>query len=232
VDVAAGSIAITRLSLDHPGAWRQVPVWASTVTCVTQLRIAGPPDAAGISRLRAETELWLAERGVEQWPVGQMPLSVISAQVARGEWHVTLGLPAEPAGPPAEPAGPPVKLAGLPAWAPSGAPAGDGRAIRGALRLLWSDQGVWPADGVAAVYVHGLMTGRRQADVGLGAMMLAWAGQEGRRAGAVMLRLDCVRSNARLRRHYADLGFREMGSSDAYGAAHVRLQRNLDHNGG
>jgi hypothetical protein len=220
-----------------------VPVWASTVTWVTQMRLAGPPDAAGINQLRAETELWLAERGVEQWPVGQVPLSVISAQVARGEWHVTLRPPAEPAGQPAEPAGQP---AGQPAGAPSGAPAGDGGgpagdggapagaggAVRGALRLLWSDQAVWPADGVAAVYVHGLMTGRRQADVGLGARMLAWAGQEGRRAGAVMLRLDCVHSNARLRRYYADLGFREMGSSGACAVEHVRLQRNLDHNGG
>ncbi len=104
--------------------------------------------------------------------------------------------------------------------------AGDAGPVLGAFRLLWSDPEVWP-DHVRAVYVHGLMTDRERAGEGVGAQMLDWAAQTGLRVGATAVRLDCVARNAGLRRYYADLGFRESGSSLAYAVEHVRMQKDL-----
>jgi GNAT superfamily N-acetyltransferase len=104
--------------------------------------------------------------------------------------------------------------------------AGDAGPIAGAFRLLWSDPDVWP-DHVRAVYVHALMTDRERPGEAVGAQMLDWAAQTGLRAGANALRLDCVAGNARLRRYYTDLGFRESGSSLAYAVEHVRMQKDL-----
>jgi len=101
--------------------------------------------------------------------------------------------------------------------------------VCGALRLLWSDPAVWQPGGGVAVYVHGLVIDRGHAGAGLGAGLLDWAGEQGRRAGAVVLRLDCAEGNAGLRRYYARLGFREVGRRDFDGPWHsvVLLGRTL-----
>jgi len=93
------------------------------------------------------------------------------------------------------------------------------------LRLLWSDSLVWQAadDATVAAYVHGLVIDRQHAGTGLGASLLAWAGHRGRNAGAIVLRLDCVQANAGLRRYYARLGFREVGTRDFHGRLSVVL---------
>jgi len=49
---------------------------------------AGPADAAAVHALRRSLEDWMAARGIDQWPVGSMPLERVEAQVARGEWWV------------------------------------------------------------------------------------------------------------------------------------------------
>lgn len=87
----------------------------------------------------------------------------------------------------------------------------DGDSINGALRLLWSDETVWPPDTNVAAYVHGLVIDRRNAGTGLGVRILSWAHDQARHAGARVLRLQCVEANARLRRYYTALGFREVG---------------------
>ena len=83
-------------------------------------------------------------------------------------------------------------------------------AVVGALRLLWSDP-AWPEDGVPAGYVHGLVVDRTRAGAGLGARLLDWAGERVRRAGAVVLRLDCLETNLALRQYYAARGFETVG---------------------
>jgi GNAT superfamily N-acetyltransferase len=101
----------------------------------------------------------------------------------------------------------------------------DAGRMRAALRLLWSDP-VW-GDHRPAVYVHGLVIDRAHAGHGLGAGLLDWAGARGRRAGATVLRLDCVEANPGLRRYYRRLGFREVGRRDFDGPWHsaVLLER-------
>jgi hypothetical protein len=46
-------------------------------------------DATALYRLRTAAELWLAERGIRQWPVGEASLDAIAGQVGQGEWWVT-----------------------------------------------------------------------------------------------------------------------------------------------
>lgn len=86
--------------------------------------------------------------------------------------------------------------------------------VTGGLRLLWADEEVWQADHAFAAYVHGLTIDRRYAGAGVGARLLAWVEDQAVTAGAPMLRLDCVESNAGLRAYYARLGFREVGRRD------------------
>lgn len=45
-------------------------------------------DAAAIHALRRSLEDWMADRGIDQWPVGSMPLERVAAQVADGQWWV------------------------------------------------------------------------------------------------------------------------------------------------
>lgn len=49
---------------------------------------ASAVEVHGIWSLRREREDWLAERGIDQWPVGDMTEKTIAGQVSRGEWHV------------------------------------------------------------------------------------------------------------------------------------------------
>ncbi|MEV1021306.1 GNAT family N-acetyltransferase [Streptomyces sp. NPDC050264] len=76
--------------------------------------------------------------------------------------------------------------------------------------LLWTD-----AAG-PAVYVHRMAVRRRAP--GLGAVILDWAARTGRQHGAKALRLDCVRSNGRLRAYYEDRGFVHRGDVAVGGA--------------
>ncbi|MFC0431773.1 GNAT family N-acetyltransferase [Kutzneria buriramensis] len=66
-----------------------------------------------------------------------------------------------------------------------------------------SEDPLWP-DGEPAAYVHRLAV-RRTAS-GLGTRILDWIAQS-----APRIRLDCVRSNERLRRYYEGRGFEHRG---------------------
>ncbi len=104
----------------------------------------------------------------------------------------------------------------------------NGEAVCGAFRLLWSDEPVWRAENAFAAYVHGLVTDRRYAGAGLGGRLLTWVAEHGRRAGTTLLRLDCVEHNHRLRRYYAELGFREVGRRVfAGGWVNVLLEKSI-----
>ncbi len=51
-------------------------------------RQAGADDVAAIHALRRSLEDWMAERGIDQWPVGSVPVERVAAQVADGQWWV------------------------------------------------------------------------------------------------------------------------------------------------
>lgn len=85
---------------------------------------------------------------------------------------------------------------------------GVGDKIAGTVTLDWSDP-LWTGVGGEAAYVHRLAV--RRSAPGLGALVLDWAAHTARRHGARALRLDCVRSNARLRAYYEARGFAHRG---------------------
>lgn len=49
---------------------------------------ASDHDALPIWQLRRQREQWLSSRGIDQWPVGEVPIATIQEQVDRTEWHV------------------------------------------------------------------------------------------------------------------------------------------------
>lgn len=59
------------------------------MACVlADVRPAAQPDVAVLYAMRSGCERWLAERGIEQWGVGEVSVDEIAAQVCRGEWFV------------------------------------------------------------------------------------------------------------------------------------------------
>ncbi|MEV5607586.1 GNAT family N-acetyltransferase [Streptomyces sp. NPDC052225] len=70
---------------------------------------------------------------------------------------------------------------------------------------------LWADTGGAAGYVHRMAVRRTAA--GLGAVVLDWAADTVRQQGAQALRLDCVRSNSRLRAYYESRGFVHRGDA-------------------
>ncbi|WP_032378661.1 GNAT family N-acetyltransferase [Rhodococcoides fascians] len=89
-----------------------------------------------------------------------------------------------------------------------------GGPILGALRLIWADPAIWPEQGEAAGYVHGLVIDRSESGTGLGASLLEWASQRTRQEGRALLRLDCAETNIDLRSYYLRQGFRYVGRRD------------------
>ncbi|MBO2454903.1 GNAT family N-acetyltransferase [Actinomadura barringtoniae] len=74
---------------------------------------------------------------------------------------------------------------------------------------LWTDE----AQSVDAVYVHRLVIDRRYAGIGLGAELIDWAGEQGRRQqpGATSIRIDLWTTNEGLHAYYRGLGFLPCG---------------------
>ncbi|MGY0021795.1 GNAT family N-acetyltransferase [Streptomyces sp. cg35] len=81
---------------------------------------------------------------------------------------------------------------------------------------------MWADTAGTAVYVH--RTAVRHWARGLGAVILDWAERTARQHDAVALRLDCVRSNGRLRASYEDRGFTHRGDVPVGGAPGQRAE--------
>lgn len=86
----------------------------------------------------------------------------------------------------------------------------DGEVV-GTITLDWDDP-LWEDTPGLAGYVH-RMAVRRSAS-GLGAALLDWAAATSNALGCRYLRLDCVRSNSRLRSYYEARGFRHHGDAE------------------
>jgi GNAT superfamily N-acetyltransferase len=92
------------------------------------------------------------------------------------------------------------------------------------LQLQHSDPEIWGEDDGDALYVHRLCVARAEAGMGLGLRLLDWARSQARARGRRLLRLDCVASNAALRRYYAAAGFVPRGEVEI-GIALARFER-------
>jgi GNAT superfamily N-acetyltransferase len=77
---------------------------------------------------------------------------------------------------------------------------------------LW-DHGLWPG---RAVYVSRLVVSRKYAGWGIGASLIDWAGERGRRDwSAQWIRIDVWTTNVKLHHYYQDQGFRPCGIAEA-----------------
>jgi GNAT superfamily N-acetyltransferase len=86
----------------------------------------------------------------------------------------------------------------------------DGRPA-GTFVLRWSDENVWGPDDGEAGYLHRLAAHPGFGGRGLGAGLIAAAGDLIRSRGRRWLRLDCDQANGRLRGYYESLGFSHAG---------------------
>ena len=89
----------------------------------------------------------------------------------------------------------------------------DGRPVA-TFVLRWSDERVWGPDDGQAGYLHRLATHPEVAGRGIGAQLIAAAGDLTRECGRRWLRLDCDRDNQRLRAYYEAQGFAHAGDVD------------------
>ena len=81
----------------------------------------------------------------------------------------------------------------------------------GSVTLTYEDRLVWGEDPDPAGYVHTLMIDRNYAGHGLGKALLGWCEAQIRQSGIFLARLDCVKTNSRLRRYYQEVGYRLVG---------------------
>lgn len=85
----------------------------------------------------------------------------------------------------------------------------------GTVTVDWSDS-LWADVGGTAGYIHRMAVRRWAA--GLGGVILGWATDTARQRGVDALRLDCVKSNVRLRSYYEARGFVHRGDVPVGGA--------------
>lgn len=80
------------------------------------------------------------------------------------------------------------------------------RHIIGLFRLRWEDA-YWSTGARAAGYLHSFALCTAACGYGIGEQILRWIGDFLRDCQCRYLRLDCIASNARLRRYYEAQGF-------------------------
>ena len=73
--------------------------------------------------------------------------------------------------------------------------------------LLWDDALHWGERPPDAAYVHRLAVSRARAGQRIGHAIVDWADGTAAANGRSYLRLDCLRTNPRIRRYYEELGF-------------------------
>lgn len=83
-----------------------------------------------------------------------------------------------------------------------------------AVTIIWADPLIWPDQSQPAGYIHRLMVDRRWAGRQVGLSLLTWAELHIRQSGRTLARLDCVRSNRRLRDYYEACGYHLVGFQD------------------
>lgn len=80
--------------------------------------------------------------------------------------------------------------------------------------VVWEDPLVWGPSEDPAGYIHMLMVDRAYAGLQIGQSLLEWTENHIRGSGRALARLDCVRSNRRLRDYYERAGYRVVGYNE------------------
>lgn len=88
------------------------------------------------------------------------------------------------------------------------------RKIIATVRIVETDEVIWPEDDPQAAYIHGLMVDRSRAGQSIGKQVLEWAEQAILANGQSIARLDCVASNVALCQYYTSRGYSERGVVD------------------
>lgn len=88
------------------------------------------------------------------------------------------------------------------------------RHVIGSVTITWHDPLIWPDVTDLAGYIHTLMIDRRHASHRVGRALLGWAERHIDNHARPLARLDCVRTNHRLRHYYEDLGYQLVGFKD------------------
>jgi len=88
------------------------------------------------------------------------------------------------------------------------------RKIIATVRIVETDELIWPEDDPQAAYIHGLMVDRSRAGQSIGKQVLEWAEQAILANGQSIARLDCVASNVALCQYYTSRGYSERGVVD------------------
>jgi GNAT superfamily N-acetyltransferase len=83
--------------------------------------------------------------------------------------------------------------------------------VIGTITVTWSDPLIWGTTNHPAGYIHNLVIDRRYAGVGLGLALLRWSEDLILSTGPELARLDCVRTNAKLRSYYERAGYKLVG---------------------
>ena len=92
----------------------------------------------------------------------------------------------------------------------------------GTITVFWADP-AWPDDAGEAAYIHRLAV--RRGSAGAGRLLLDWAANQARFQHRRVLRLDCVSSNAKLRRYYEEAGFQAKAAASVHGVAVTLYER-------
>jgi ribosomal protein S18 acetylase RimI-like enzyme len=84
----------------------------------------------------------------------------------------------------------------------------------GSVTITPEDTLIWGKQDELAGYIHMLMVDRTFAGHGVGRSVLGWCEATIEADSRTVARLDCVRSNERLRRYYEDAGYLLVGFRD------------------
>ncbi len=85
-----------------------------------------------------------------------------------------------------------------------------GPAVVGTFSLSWDDPRFWGSQPPVAGYLHKLAVRRTEAHRGVGRQLIEWTARRTRSTGRTLLRLDCLRANARLVAYYEAAGFQRV----------------------
>jgi GNAT superfamily N-acetyltransferase len=151
--------------------------------------------AAGILE---QVTVWLAARGLRQWPVGSFESedgwgrSRLRDALSQGELYL--------------------------AW--------DGDRAVATITLQRSDPLFW-ADGADALYIHRLAVDRSAAGQGVGSHLIDWAAFKCREQGRRYLRLNTLTGSDFLRGYYRAAGFEQRGHREVHGRSFVLLEKQV-----
>ncbi|MFI0149271.1 GNAT family N-acetyltransferase [Streptomyces globisporus] len=143
------------------------------------IKPASADDISALMALRTEAESWLASKGSDQWSDREAGARAIA------KWHAAID-------------------EGRTWLITDGEDRILGTVSRGPVdRDFWTDAD----DPETGFYLYKLMVSRDAAGLGIGSLVLDWAGKVAALEGRRWVRIDCWRTAVGLQRYYEGLGF-------------------------